>query len=45
MTLAADSGWPKYQRTAMGFTSGGQRYPATAESDAVVYVRRHWRHR
>ena len=44
ITLVAESGWPRYQRTAIRITSGGQRYPEKADAECAVNVRRQGRH-
>ena len=39
MTLVAESGWLRYQRTAVRMTSGGQREPEKADVECAVHVR------
>jgi hypothetical protein len=36
MTLAAERGWLRYQRTAVRMMSDGQRYPQNAVAEAAV---------
>jgi DDE domain len=40
ITLVADSGWARDQRTAVRIASGGQREPAEADAEVTVNVRR-----
>ena len=44
ITPVAESGWARDQRTASRITSGGQREPEKADTEAAVHLRRPGRH-
>jgi hypothetical protein len=44
ITLVAESGCARFQRTASRITSGGQRYPEKADVECAVNVRPQGRH-